>query len=125
MTSHVHLIISSSGQPLNDIVRDFKQYTSKELIRAIKEGPESRRVWLLRKFHYAGGRIKRNSHYKVWKDGFHPVELNTNEMMDQRLEYVHQNPVKEGIVWEARAYTYSSAAYYEGGESILDISMLA
>ena len=124
MTSHIHLIVSSEKESLNDIIRDFKKFTSKELVRVIKEIPESRRKWLLRKFEYAAGRIKKGVNYKLWKDGFHPVELNTNQMIDERLAYVHNNPVAAGITWTPEGYKYSSASNYAGIESLIDIDLL-
>ncbi|WP_430934568.1 REP-associated tyrosine transposase [Saccharicrinis sp. 156] len=121
MTSHIHLIVSSSGSNLEDIIRDFKKYTSKELLAAIKEHPESRREWLLNKFSYAANRIKRGANFKIWKDGFHPVELATTEMLTQRLDYVHKNPVEEEIVIKPEDYKYSSAIDYAGGKGVLSL----
>lgn len=112
MTNHFHAIMSSDGVPLNDIVRDMKKFTSKELIKAIGYVNESRRVWLLKKFQFAADRIKRGANYKVWKDNFHPIELDTYEMALQKLEYIHQNPVKELIVLEPYHYYYNSASFY-------------
>ena len=67
---------------------------------------------LLRKFAFAANRLKRGINYKVWKDGFHPVELSDNIMMDQKLEYIHQNPVVEGYVYKPEDWIYSSARFY-------------
>jgi REP element-mobilizing transposase RayT len=48
MSNHVHLIISRNGQEtLSNIVRDFKKFTTSQIIKSIKELPESRRNWLL------------------------------------------------------------------------------
>jgi REP element-mobilizing transposase RayT len=100
MPSHMHLIVKSNGKhKLETIIRDFKKYTSKEIIKTIKEYPESRREWLLNKFSYAANRINKGVNYKVWKDGFHPVELSTTEMIEQRLNYIHNNPVEDEIVF--------------------------
>ncbi len=86
MQSHLHLMAKcSEGFQLEDTIRDFKKYTSKEIIRTIKEYPESRREWLLNKFSFAANRIKKGANHKVWKDGFHPVELTTTKMIEQRL----------------------------------------
>ncbi|WP_345961059.1 hypothetical protein [Flavobacterium yafengii] len=52
MTSHIHLIVTAFDGELQNVVRDFKKFTSKKLIEAIKEYPESRREWLLRKSSY-------------------------------------------------------------------------
>ena len=126
MPSHLHLIVSSKEEhSIASTIRDFKKFTSGQLIKNIKEISESRREWLLNKFSYAANRVKRGKNYKVWKDGFHPVQLETTEMMEQRLNYVHENPVNDGITSSAEAYVYSSAADYmneqwEGGLLRLD-----
>ncbi len=124
MTSHMHAIVSSERGKIQEIIRDFKKYTSKELIKAIKETGESRREWLLNKFENAAERIKRGANYKVWKDGFHPVELSTNKMIDERLEYIHNNPVSEGITWSPESYKYSSASNYYGCESLIEVNLI-
>lgn len=113
MTSHLHLIVSSMGEELQHIVRDFKKYTSKKLIDAIKEYPESRREWLLNKFSYAAKRINRAANYKVWKDGFHPVILDTSKKVEQRLNYIHYNPVAAELVYYERDWVNSSYRAYE------------
>ena len=40
---------------LSDILRDFKKFTSKQIVKAIQQEPESRREWMLDKFEYATG----------------------------------------------------------------------
>jgi len=116
MTSHVHLILTSSSVPLNAIIRDFKKHTSRELIKAIKEIPESRREWLLNKFSYAANRTIRGSHYKVWQDGFHPVLLDTNKKLKQRVDYIHYNPIDTGLVDAESNWAHSSYLAYSGDE---------
>ncbi|MFD1553808.1 transposase [Putridiphycobacter roseus] len=113
MTSHLHLIVSSKEVELPAIIRDFKKHTSKELIKAIKNINESRREWMLKKFAYEANRSGRTSHYKLWQDGFHPVILDTNEKIVQRVNYIHKNPVKAGIVRQERDYLNSSYLAYE------------
>jgi REP element-mobilizing transposase RayT len=127
MTNHVHFIVSADKDyVLPDIIRDFKRYTSRKIIEIMEDRFESRRKWMLKKFKSAADRIKRNKTFKLWKDGFHPIELSSNSLQDQRLEYLHQNPVKAGIVWSAEEYKYSSAAYYAGNrtDSLLDVDMI-
>ena len=112
MPSHIHLIAGSTREPLNGIIRDFKKFTSKALVKMIQENGESRREWLLNKFSFAAKRLKRGENYKLWQDGFHPVELTSNKMMDQRLDYLHNNPVVEEYVYSAEQWVYSSAGFY-------------
>jgi REP element-mobilizing transposase RayT len=125
MDSHIHLIISRSGQEsLSSILRDFKKYTSKQIVDLILKTSESRRAWLLKAFEDAAKKLKRNSKYKVWKDGNHPILLDTNNMMEQRLNYVHQNPVETGIVEEAEHYVFSSARDYTGKKGLLEVEFI-
>ncbi|NJN28641.1 MAG: transposase [Cyclobacteriaceae bacterium] len=125
MSSHVHLIISKRGEPgLSEILRDIKKYTSKKTIELLEVINESRKEWLLKAFELAADKIKRNSKYKVWQDGNHPVLLDTNEMMQQRLDYIHNNPVEAGIVDEPEYYVFSSARDYAGRKGLLDVEFI-
>lgn len=113
MTNHVHLIMSSNTNKIEFLVRDIKKFTSKKMIHAIEENDkESRKVWMLNMFAYAGHNNNNNKDFQFWKQDYHPIELNTPELMQQRLEYLHNNPVKSGLVWEAWHYKYSSAIDY-------------
>ena len=113
MPSHLHLIIAAKpGFDLSAIVRDFKKYTSKEIIKTITEINESRREWLLDKFEFAASKTKRAKKYKVWQDGSHAKVLQSNEFMMQKLEYIHNNPVLAMIVENAEEYVFSSARTY-------------
>jgi REP element-mobilizing transposase RayT len=112
MTSHLHMIVSSHENDLQDIIRDFKKYTSKRMLQAIEEYPESRREWLLNKFSYAADRIKRGKNYKVWKVGYHPVILDTPEKLEQRIKYIHENPMELQLVEHARHWINSSYLAY-------------
>lgn len=123
MTNHVHLIISSKNARLEELVRDIKKFTSKQIIKAISENPEeSRKEWMLNMFRFTGTGNKNNKEYQFWKQDYHPVELTTNEMLVQRLQYLHENPVRSGLVWEAWHYKYSSAIdYYTKEKGLLKI----
>jgi REP element-mobilizing transposase RayT len=113
MTSHLHLIVSSNGNELQNIIRDFKKFTSKELIVAINDTNESRREWMLNKFSYEAKRSGRTSNYKLWQDGFHPIILDTNEKILQRVNYIHKNPIDAGFVKHERDFVNSSYLAYE------------
>jgi len=97
MTSHLHLIVTSVKNEIQEIVRDFKRFTNKKLIEAIQDIGESRREWILAKFKYEANRTQRANQYKVWKDGFQPVILDTTKELEQRINYTHANPVDEGF----------------------------
>lgn len=127
MTSHLHLIVAKGGsEDLEDIIRDFKKYTSVHICRSIENnGQESRREWMLWMFSRLALKSKKHKKYSFWQDGYHPIELTDNFLIDQKLEYIHQNPVKEGIVYRPEDYVYSSAAAYAGMESILNVLIIS
>ena len=119
MTSHVHLIIGSLRQPLPDIMRDFKSHTSTQLRKAIKENPqESRREWMLWMMERAGKSNSNNRDFQFWQQHNHPIELFNKELMQQKLDYIHQNPIEAGFVYKPEEYTYSSARDYAGDISL-------
>ena len=126
MTNHVHLIISSKeGIKQEDIIRDLKKHTSKQLLKLIEENSrESRRNWMMRTFKRAGEKNSNNKYYQFWRQDNHPIELTTNEMMEQRLDYIHHNPVVEGIVDEPEYYLYSSARDYAGMKGMLELNYI-
>ncbi len=113
------MIIGSEMGNLSEIMRDFKSYTAKKIVNEISLINESRKDWLLAAFSKAGKDLKRIKNNKVWKDGNHPKEIETNYFLDQKLNYIHQNPVEAGIVEEAEHYLYSSARDYCGIPGLL------
>jgi putative transposase len=116
MTNHVHMIISRKGdQGFSDIMRDMKKFTSVKIIKEIIQNPEeSRKKWILYLLSKAGKANSNNEIYQLWQQDNHPIELDPNtNMFDQKLNYIHQNPVTAGFVAEASAYLYSSASNYE------------
>ena len=126
MPSHLHLICQAkNGFVLSDIIRDLKKFTAKKLIDNIRNEPESRREWILEKFAKACSHLKREQRYKVWQDGYHGEELITNKFIDQKLNYIHSNPVKDGIVEKAEDYLYSSARNYADMDTMLEVILIS
>ncbi len=125
MTSHVHMIIGSHDQPMANIIRDMKKFTSSKLINAIMENKrESRREWMLEMFRKAGERNSQNKNYQFWQQSNQPIELTTPKIIHQKLDYIHTNPVDAGFADFPEAYSYSSAKNYEGQKGLLDIELL-
>jgi REP element-mobilizing transposase RayT len=122
MPSHLHLIArAESNFSLSDILRDFKKYTSKVILRQIITEPESRRDWILEYFRKAGENTKGRTNYKLWQDGNHPEEISSNRFFDEKLDYIHNNPVEELIVEKPEDYFFSSARNYAGLNNYLEI----
>jgi REP element-mobilizing transposase RayT len=122
MSNHIHMIISTKNKPMPDILRDMKRHTSKPLVKAITENmQESRRDWLLWFFEREGNANPNNEQYQFWQQGNHPIELWSNSVIDQKMDYIHTNPVKAGWVDEPAHYLYSSARDYAGDKGLIDI----
>ncbi len=125
MTNHIHLICQTENKSgLSSIIRDYKSFTSKKIIKKIQTEDHSRAKWMLTNFAYQSRFNTRNSEYQVWQQGNHPVELVSPKFILQKLAYIHLNPVRAGIVDEASHYLYSSARNYEGVKGLLDLELL-
>jgi hypothetical protein len=121
MSNHVHLKVSAKNRETSDILRDFKKFTRKQIIKAITEHPgESRKHWMLNIFKQASEQNSRNTTYQFWRQDNHPIVLITTPFINQKLEYIHNKPVVAGMVDKAEEYLYSSARdYYNGKQSRL------
>lgn len=122
MPSHLHMIISTVQEPLPDIMRDFKKFTAREIIKEVDTVFESRKDWMLDLFGEVADNLSRVKNYKIWQDGNHPIQLTTGRVLQQKLDYIHENPVKAEIVGEPEHYLYSSARdYYLNQQGFLAI----
>lgn len=108
MSNHCHLIVSAKNENLSDIIRDFKKFTSKAIYRAIEENnKESRKAWLLRALKYEG---------KIWfwEEGYHGEEILSKSFYETKVNYIHMNPVRAGLVEKEEEYLLSSAGDFNG-----------
>ncbi len=108
MSNHIHMIISSKKEKLSDIIRDFKKYTSSQIIKAIEENPkESRKRWLL-------WLLKKGDKIIFWQEGYHGEEITSSLFFETKINYLHLNPVRAGLVEKEEEYKYSSCGDYYG-----------
>ena len=123
MTSHVHMIIGSKKDKLEDIVRDMKKHTSSELRVAIKNNNfESRKEWMIWMMERAGKKNGNNKDWQFWQQHNKPTEIKDQEMFDKILDYIHQNPVQAGFVTRAEDWKYSSARDFCGMKGLVQLS---
>jgi len=128
MGSHIHLLAAAAhgSKGMSAIVRDYKTFTSKKIIEWITDNPmESRRDWLDVVFKYHGKYNSNNNLYQVWKQHNKPMICLTPHFTLQKLNYIHYNPVKSGLVDHPEDYRYSSARNYLGRkDTILDVEII-
>ena len=115
------MVVQSSDGELSNLLRDFKKFTATNIIEKIKSDPESRREWMLERFKLATESHSRNKNYQFWQYGNHPEEIYSTKFMWSKLDYIHLNPVRAGIVEKASQYIYSSASNYVCNTGILKI----
>jgi len=118
MENHWHII--AQGDELSEKMRHFKSYTAKEIIKIFKQ---NNRTHLLRQLRHAKLRHKTESTHQVWQESFHPQQIIGDNMMIQKLEYIHDNPVKRGYVDQPTDWRYSSARNYAKLESLIPITL--
>ena len=126
MSNHVHMIIGTEGEnKMEDIVRDLKKHTSRSILKAIEENQkESRRTWMLEIFKRAGSNNSNNKNYQFWQQHNHPIELFYGGIIDQKLRYLHNNPVKANVVFKPEEYQYSSAMDYVGRKGLVEVRLI-
>jgi len=122
MTNHVHLIFrDANAQKPELLIGDFKRFTSKAIVKAIIDNPEeSRKEFLLEQFLKAGSKSSNVKKYQFWRHDNKPIELWSNKVIDEKINYIHNNPVNEGLVLRPEDYLYSSAIDYAGEKGMLD-----
>jgi len=128
MSSHLHLIVTANpdSDGLSNIIRDFKGYTSKQLITwTLQSQKESRRDWLEVVYEYHAKYNSNNKHFQVWKQDNHPMVCLHPRFTRQKLDYLHLNPVVAGLVVNPEDFRLSSARNYAGlNNTILPVSII-
>jgi hypothetical protein len=133
-----------AGDRLTDIIRDFAQarrlchqvgwsYPAKRLsARSVGWAlptniPSALRKWwavpTLHLKHYKQ-RTKARSDFQVWQEGFHPQQIVSQEMLHQKIDCLHHNPVRASLVARPEDWVYSSARDYAGGKGVIELDAL-
>jgi putative transposase len=127
MSNHIHLITRANEnqkKTLSDIVRDFKKFTHNQMMLVVESELESRRQWMLHQFSYYGSINPNNQSKQIWANDNHPEECFSEDFTLSKLNYIHENPVRAGIVRKQEDYIYSSAGDYMGIKGILEVELL-
>ena len=124
MRNHIHIVLQSTKGRLSAEVGELKSYTAKEILKIVQSKGESCREWMANLFEYAAKKHKRNEKYQVWTHENHAEIIYSSKFFEQKVNYIHDNPVRAGIVEYPEQYIYSSAAIYAGKSDILKIEYL-
>jgi len=116
LENHVHLI-AQSAQLDRDVAR-FKSHTAKQLLGYLAEN-RVRTVLDQLAFYKKAHKVDRM--HQFWQEGVHPEVIQSDEMMRQKINYIHNNPVKRGYVDEPEHWRYSSARNYAGLDGVVEV----
>ena len=122
MTNHIHMIVGTQGRPLDKIIGEMKSYTSRMLRKALQNNPrESRKKWIIEMMRNAGIQNGNNKDWQLWQQHNHPLQIFSEAMFDQKLQYIHDNPVVAGFVEFEEDYLYSSARDFHGKKGLIEL----
>ena len=115
MPNHLHLI-AAAGEQLQTVMRDFKRFTSRTIHDRLKaDGRSTVLHWLS---HATQAARRARGELGLWADGFHPQAIELRHVFQQKLEYLHTNPVRKGLVQCPEDWWYSSARWYAGRKPV-------
>ncbi|MEL6630684.1 MAG: transposase [Bacteroidota bacterium] len=123
MSNQMHLIVTSPHKSLSDWIRDYKRWVSRKMRLLIQEDVESRKVWMYNLLRWRGDRNPRNDDFQFWVQDNCPKYISTRALAQQKIEYIHQNPVKAQLVYQAEDYVWSSAQDYAGRKGPIDVDV--
>lgn len=116
LSTHAHAILwPDDGVNLSDVTRDFKRFTSRK-ISQLAELQDIKEFLLAFRNARKENRAQDVSTYQVWQEGSHPEAIFTEKFARQKLDYIHLNPIRAGLVKTADEWRYSSARAYLLGE---------
>ena len=118
MSNHLHLIWQPFPpfEPI-EIQSSFMKFTAHQMKRLLeKEDPEKLELYRS---------DKRDRQYQFWKRESLSIELFNPAVFEQKLDYIHDNPVRAKLCLNAEDYQYSMAKYYHTGGKQDDFGMLS
>ena len=120
MPSHIHLIpLMKIGESISDFMRDFKKYTSTKIRKQLEAEGHNSIVEQLR-LNAAG---YKNQTFKLWMERFDDVIVISEKVLKTKVNYIHYNPVKAGLISKMEDWKYSSARnYLLGDHSVIEIN---
>jgi putative transposase len=119
LDNHLHLQVSANN--LSQVVRDFKRHTAGEILTLARQ---ENKLWLLKQFEFLKGKHKGSSRHQVWQEGFHPQAMVGEDMLRQKLNYMHYNPVRLGLVDHPEDWRYSSTRNSLGHNGMIEIGLI-
>ncbi len=119
LENHLHLVASSDD--IAKSIKKFKSYTAKEMLNLLQK---QNIKTILDQLAFYKKAHKQETTYQVWQEGMQPKLIQTEQMLREKINYIHNNPIKRGYVDEAKHWRYSSARDYEGVSGLVEIERM-
>ena len=120
MPNHAHLVIGRNKEPsLSEIIRDLKGFTSRQVKKELKNDQESLLYQIMMQ---TGIDNSRNKYFQFWQQHNHPIQLDSDYLFNQKVEYIHNNPVVANLATTPAEWKWSSAIDYDGGKGLLELT---
>ena len=116
MENHMHMV--ASCEEMGKTMKEFKSYTATRIVDYMENHGSRDMLNMLQRAKLP---YKTGSKHQVWQEGSHPEQISSEEMLRQKIEYIHNNPVKRGYVDEPTHWRYSSARNYEEEKGLIDV----
>jgi putative transposase len=116
LENHLHLVGSSPS--FSEEMRRFKSFTARRIVDSLADG--GARLFI-DQLHFFKNSHKKDQAYQVWQEGFHPEAILDEKMLEQKVLYIHNNPVRRGYVDDPASWRYSSCRQYEGGVGLVSV----
>lgn len=114
MHNHIHLIWQAlPGHTSSAVQLSFMKFTAQQ----IKFDLMKNDTFTLEKFKVNSG----DRNYQFWKREALSIQLYSPKVFEQKINYIHNNPVNAGLCKYPEEYYFSSAKFYHDGSCSFDM----
>ena len=127
MSNHLHLLVATKDNAaLAAFEKEFKKFTSSRILDLLAYEPDLRRNWMLQRFEHCSQSLKCIDRFQLWQNCINPSYIEFRQLfkLQERVLYIHENPVRDSIVSKPEEYLYSSARDYAGRKGLVNIQII-
>ena len=120
MPEHCHLLIwPSEAANSSEVMQSLKERTAKSILKSLRQNPESSWCARMLKRLELPASVHHHAHYRLWQRRFYDMNVWSEKKLLEKLNYMHNNPVKRGLVAEPGDWPWSSWRFYHLGDGAI------
>ena len=116
------LYIIADAENLEEEIRSFQSFTSRKIIDALKE---QNQLEILKALEMAKPAGNENCKIQIWQEEVCSEKIADVDIMQEKIEYIHYDPVRRGYVDEPADWRYSSARNYAGHHGLIEVDLVS